>query len=254
MSARRRIVGTAALIAALAAPGLSRAAGINLFWNDCGLGATAASTRTFACNTNDGFHVLTVSFMSPLSIPDVNGLAAIIDLSADECPMKSWWEFKNLGSCRQTALSVTSALLQGQGACADPWQGQGLAVFSAYVMPYNSNLRRSRILASVALPTTFATAIDADTEYYGLNLVIRNQRTVGPGACAGCGEPVCLSLQEVMLTSSNSGDMRISNPLQDNFAGWQGKTRCPCVDCPPDAPCVTPTINRTWAQLKTVYR
>lgn len=113
----------AALLNALASPAM--ALGINLFWNDCGLGPTAATNRDFACDTDDGSHLLVGSFDPPPGLTRVVGMAAIVDIASESCPMADWWQFKNAGTCRRTAFSATAAPLAGQIACADPWQGRG---------------------------------------------------------------------------------------------------------------------------------
>jgi hypothetical protein len=83
-------------------------------------------------------------------------------------------------------------------------------------------------------------------------MVIRidNAKTVGTGACAGCQDPVCLVMNEVLLTSNNSGDNRLyaSYAGGNIYATWQGGAigGAGCGG--------TPTINRTWGQLKSGYR
>jgi hypothetical protein len=54
---------------------------------------------------------------------------------------------------------------------------------------------------------------------------------------------------EVLLTSNQSGDFRITNQLESNYVVWQGGA-IGGVGCPG----ATPTINRTWGQLKASYR
>jgi hypothetical protein len=53
----------------------------------------------------------------------------------------------------------------------------------------------------------------------------------------------------VLLTSNNSGDNRIVNPLTGNFATWQGGA-IGGAGCP----AATPTQNKTWGQVKSIYR
>ncbi len=62
------------------------AAGINLFWNDCSLGVTATTNRSFACDTNIGNNVITTSFDPPPEIDLLNGLNQILDLQSAITP------------------------------------------------------------------------------------------------------------------------------------------------------------------------
>ena len=244
------------LVLLCACPPAAVACGLSLSWNDCALGATAAASKAFACNTNDGYHVLTVSFDHYTDIPDVTGLYVFVDLVSESCPMPSWWEFRNSGSCRLAGLSATALMLPWQTACADPWQGQGSAAISGYYNPVQSSHRHSRIVASVVVPAGFSVPIVAGTEYYGVNLLIRNQQTVGAGACAGCTIAVCLVIAEVALTSIDSGETRITSPGTSALASWQpsGNFPCVCSHCDPPAICTTPVVNRTWGQIKSLYR
>src|SRR5882762_9232471 len=133
----------AALLLTRASPAM--AAGIDLFWNDCGLGATATTNQSFACDTNDGSHLLVGSFDPPDGLTLVNGMIAIVDLTSESCPMTDWWQFKNAGTCRQTALSSVAVPLAGQVACGDLMQGQATSGVAAYIAGLGGNYRRVRV-------------------------------------------------------------------------------------------------------------
>jgi hypothetical protein len=228
---------------------IASAGGISLAWNDC-LGAGGASNRTFACDTNVGSNDLYVSFDPPVDLPDVNGSSFTIDLSTSPYPyppLPAWWQFKNPGSCRLTALSAQPI----PGGCADPWNGQTSSVwtleyFVTAVLP-PLPLFLARIFASVSVPTLSAVAVHPGTDYTVMVIRINNTKTVGLGACAGCQQQICLVLNEVLLATNNSGDLTMRNSIQLDCPGdpgtsvsWQGSN--------------TPTINRTWGQVKTLYR
>src|SRR5262249_32926734 len=109
-------------------------------------------------------------------------------------------------------------------------------------------LNRARILGSISVPTSAAQPVAPGTEYFDFIFRINNTKTAGLGACAGCQDPVCLVLNEVLLTSNNSGDLKMTSPASSNYATWQG-------GFPGDPNClVTPTTNKTWGQLKSIYR
>jgi hypothetical protein len=230
---------------------IASAGGISLAWNDC-LGAGGASNRTFACDTNVGFNDLYVSFDPPVDLPDVNGLNAIIDLNdLSSSVLPGWWQFKNAGSCRRTALSSPTTIA---GSCDSIWTSQPFPGIAAYFvtavlpsMPPNY----ARILTSISVPIIDAAAVHPGTEYTAQVIRIDNTKTAGLGACGGCQEQICLVVSEVLLTTNNSGDLRINcgqrpgDPCNcpgapGTFVSWQGSN--------------TPTLNRTWGQLKSLYR
>jgi hypothetical protein len=246
-SMRIELVSCLALISFAAAASPAPAGGINLAWNDC-YGAGGVINRDFACNTNAGTNDLYISFEPPVSIPDVNHSYAIIDLVSAGSALPSWWQFKNPGSCRQSSLSATTAIA---GTCPDMLQGLGVAGIASYsvtaVVP-QIPLNRARILGEVFLPDSVAFPVSPGTEYSVLRIRIANTFTVGT-ACTGCTVPVCLVLSKVLITSSNSGDFPLTNPLASQYVTWQGGG-IGGLGCPLE----TPTVNRTWGQVKSIYR
>jgi len=235
-----RICGVLLALTASAAS----AGGINLYWNDCG-GGSGVTNKAFACNSNSGNNDLYVTFEPNANIPDVNGSNPIIDLQSASSPLPAWWQFKNAGSCRQNSLSAISVTT---GTCFDTWQGQGVPSIAAYyvtaVLP-SISVNRARILGSISVPGASAAGVDPGTEYFDLLIRVDNARTEGLGACAGCLDPVCLLLEEVLLTSNNSGDTKLLYPITSNYVTWQGAFTWLCS---------TPTLNKTWGQVKSIYR
>jgi hypothetical protein len=226
---------------------VASAGGVNLTWNDC-YGGGGVSNRAFACNSNDGNNDLYVTFEPDENIPDVYGSNPIIDLRSASTDLPAWWRFRHAGTCRQASLS---ALTSPTGTCTDTWAGQGVASVAAYFTQANAPQvvpapNRARILSSVSVPEAFAANVDPGTEYFCLLIRINNAKTVGTDSCAGCQVPVCLVVSEILLVSINSGDHRLFAPIGNNLAYWQSSPFYTCID--------TPTLNRTWGQVKSLYR
>jgi hypothetical protein len=238
-------------------PRPARAVGINLAWNDCPAGPGASYNRSFACNTNTGSHLLVVSFEPPPGSTTVTGMNAILDVYSEACPVPDWWQFKNGFTCRQNSLSVSASFAPTQTGCVDPWQGLGTGSLAAYFtnavlpsMPQN----KSRILTSVTVSDPMGITISSGLEYYACNVVIANDRTVGPSACSGCSFGACIMLGELLITTLDGGDFLISNPMSSNIATWQGGVfGCGSTDGGFPA-CTVPVHNHTWGQIKTLYR
>lgn len=236
----------------------AHAVGINLAWNDCPRGPTAGYNRDFACNTNTGSQLLVVSFEPPPSgLTGVTGMNAIIDVYSEACPVPDWWQFKYALTCRQNSMSVSASFAPTQTGCVDPWQGLGTGSLAAYFtnavlpsMPQN----KSRILTSVTVSDPMGITISSGLEYYAFNVVIANDRTVGPSACSGCSFGACIILGELLITTLDAGDILIFNPLSSNIATWQGGV-FGCGSTDGGFPnCTVPVHNHTWGQIKTLYR
>src|SRR5439155_25286638 len=95
----------ALLVLWLALPTLSRAAGVNLSWNDCGASGTALAT--FACNTNAGVHTAVASFVPPDGVRELMGVEADVRIESSASSLPDWWRH-GTGACRGTAGLFTS--------------------------------------------------------------------------------------------------------------------------------------------------
>lgn len=240
------------LLVVILSIGLVRAAsatGIGLYWDDCGAGG-GQWNKNFACNTNDANHDLYVSVDPPPGVTLTFGHNHFIDLQSDSSPLPAWWEFKNAGTCRQTSLvasgEFTTGPSGGQG-CVDPWQEGGSGSVAAYNQNFNGYPNRARLIGSISVPDDLATPMTPGTEYYSIKFRINGAKTVGTDACGGCLVPVCMVLNLVRILqppSEPAGDLEVANPLPGgvNFVLWQ------------QAWCFTPVLNRTWGQIKTLYR
>jgi hypothetical protein len=241
---RRVLVIVLALIAHHAS--IASAGGINLAWDSC-LGAGGVTNKDFICNLNGPTHTLFISFDPDVEMLDVAGSNPIIDLQSASTSLPPWWQFKNPDSCRPSSLSATPATT---GGCVDPWGGEAVAGIAAYlttaVLPSMAT-NRARVLGSVTIGMILASAhVIPGTEYFDLAIRINS---TGTDNCSGCLDPVCLVLNEVLLTTYNSGNQILTRPLVCNYATWQGG-----AVGDPGCPAATPTANRTWGQVKSAYR
>ncbi|HKQ58773.1 MAG TPA: hypothetical protein VJY35_12970 [Candidatus Eisenbacteria bacterium] len=221
------------------------AAGINMFWDDCGPAGTTA--KTFACDSNSGNHDIFISFDPPQQIPQLVGNTQVIDIFVPGSNLPDWWQFKNAGSCRQLSLTTPNI---GPGSCVDTWAGQDLPSIAAYLNTANTPWmapNRARLIGSTAVSNAAAVAVDPGTEYYSMAIRINSSKTVGTGACAGCSSGVCLFLTEITLTDTNSNTYFVNSILNSNFMVWQE----PWIGGPG---CFVPTTNKTWGQVKSIYR
>ncbi len=240
---KKTLLLSAALLALSAS--IASAAGLNLSWTACG--SAGLANKTFACNVNTGAaETMVASYVAPAGSQGITGMEAVIDLQSSTATLPAWWQFKNVGTCRQTALS---ALPAGAACDGDYWAGQASGGITAYITPYAAAANRARLLIIYAVPSTLAAPIDADVEYFAFTASVSHAKTVGAGSCAGCADPVCIVLNEIKLTQAvGVGDFRIQNAAARNFVTWQGGV------VSGGCPAVVPTQNRTWGAVKSLYR
>ena len=108
---------------------------------------------------------------------------------------------------------------------------------------------RARVRTACAVNGT--TLVNGVDEYYIQRILITNARSTGVGACSGCQDGACIVLNSTLLTQpAGVGDYLLTNPLNRNWVQWQGGAG----DVPGGCPAATPTQNRTWGAVKSLYR
>lgn len=224
----------------LLAPAVVLAAGVNLAWTEC-LGAGGQANRVFACNSNFGMNTLVISFV-PATPFDVAQLEAVVEVYTEQTTLPDWWRLHNPGSCR--APVPTTSITFPFGGCVDPWQE---AATVATASPYLITGGRASLAFVVSAPSPVP--VNNIDEYYALNVNISNVRTVGAPSCAGCSDPACLFVGEVVLRDAAGNTQTIRGPRDWNRATWQAS---PVFLAPPCGP--IPVRNPTWGQIKGMYR
>ncbi len=222
---------------------MAAAQGINLSLNDCGTaGLTNAPTNP--CNGNTGLALAMVGSVMPppAGVPHMIGMEAVLDGQTDQLVLSPWWD---LGGCRAAAFTSPSAdFTAGPFSCADYWAGQALTVGG--IDPNHSAPNRFRIKLAFALPGV-ESPMAAGSEYYMFKVNITKTKTTGLGSCAGCTDKCTIVLNEIKLVEPTGvGDFRIFNPINSQYCAYNGGL--------PGAAGPTPTANRTWGQVKALYR
>jgi hypothetical protein len=224
--------------------------GVALRWNSCFADTASRINKIFACDTNAGSDRLVGSFsIGAPTLENVTGNEIIVDLGTGDpffpsgTPIPEWWKFKNAGSCRQTALSMTTAANPEIEACPDWAAGPAVGLIGAYVLD-NRGPGTARLLMTSAAPMDVPAFLTSGVEYFSFALTIRHDKTVGAGACGGCDVVMWLVFNSVNLTTPVlANDLRLSGPLNGtdaNFAIW--------------APAPVPTRRSSWSAVKSLYR
>jgi hypothetical protein len=218
----------------------------NLYWNDC-VGNGGVTNKNFACGSNAGSNAAAGSFILTTGMTDFVAVEIVMDLEAENPVVPDWWVFSpQAGACRGSALSITfdfSVFANVNAACTDPFN----AVAQGGLANYTVTGARARIIGVGAVASEGAQVVVPATEYYGFRLSINNTKSTGVGSCAGCNIPVAVvlnSLKAVGLAAAS---------VEDNFTAAQ--SQCITWQSAGPATCLaTPVQNRTWGQVKSLYR
>ena len=244
------------MLLALTASLASAAQGVNLRWSSC-FGDGGVQARTFACNSNLGTNQLVGSFELGADILQSSGQEIVIDLaSSGSAPLPAWWQFKNVGTCRSSSLSMNVTISASAVNCFDWAVGAATGGLGAYNIGERGP-NTARIKIAIAVPASGLADLAAGTEYFSYNLLINNAKTVGTTACAGCQTGVCIVFNSIKCTTQiAANDRTISGPTNgtdSNFATWQGGG-VPVVGQVSGCGAATPTRNATWGAVKSLYR
>jgi hypothetical protein len=228
--------------------------GLNLAWTDCGTFGTSDKVNT--CASNGGApQTMVASFIASAVRDSFLGCAGVLDITSSLGTMPSWWDL-GAGGCRTGKVSVSFDFTASTFNCADFWQGQaaGGMQYDYPIDPTTSvatapAVNHARIRTIQAVPSTGIGPIDTVTEYYAFKITISNALTTGAGSCAGCSTPMCIVFNSLSLSEpAPVVDEILSTPIAagSNQITFQGGAGASCS--------AVPTKNKTWGQIKSLYR
>ncbi len=230
------------------------AGGFNITWGEGCYTEAPMPLATFACDTNAGHVDAVVSFALDAPMP-FQGVGVYMWGMSPTTALPDWWQLVNPGSCRSTSLTFsTDFSATPKIACQDPWQGPTttsaiywtrLFLPSFPIIPPDPNHLVLRFGAFYSDGRTSPLA--SGQEWYGMRFRLDYQKTVGAEACAGCSTPVSLTVSSVNVYYSASDRWLLQYPIANGTLCWQGTPGRYCFD-------PTPVANRTWGQLKSLYR
>lgn len=229
----------ALLAPTLLAPPAFAAPGPHLSWDRC-WGDGQVANKTFACNVSSGSELLVLSYESPTPASDRSGVEIVMGLIPPVASYPAWWEVFGPGRCRLSAL--TTAFTGDPGSlCVDPYQGLALGGIGALRLDIPLP-GRARLLMVVAVPPPALWTVGPGTENFLLRLQISHVGTTGAGACAGCGTPMNIILENLKLVGpAGSTDIVLTSNVPGNahHVTWQGLP--------------TPTLRSSWGSVKALY-
>lgn len=273
----RRLPAFATLVSLALAPAVHAAAvsppGVNLRWDQC-YGDGGVQYKNFACDTNTGSERLVGSFELDSVIPGVTSLEGYVSLGSTTTSLPAWWAFNAPGGvtgCRGTALSVSLVAPAAAANCADWAAGQAAGGLAAYIFRFpDPNRALIKLGAGLSAPLD----LGPGQEYFAFSIVLSHSRTVGTGACAGCLEPMCVILSDIVIYPGQGPTVHLSNGANyagSRFVSWQEGYpldivhRCTstllgmfCYNPYSTFDCVIYDVTRprgsTWGEVKALYR
>ena len=218
-----------------------------LSWDDCPQGG-GLSDAVAICQTNDGANSLVCAFTVDQTVDDVIGIEVTVDVQGSQQTLASWWQMQQ-GQCRDGALRASSEFPPSAG-CTDPWRHLGAGEAIDYY-PGHDHSDQARLVGTYAIRSDSARVLAAGIPYYGLTLLIGNQRSVFPGECAGCQQPACLVLNSIKLLRGPKSvpteiTLETPGPGSANVALWNHATGASCS--------AVPVRAATWGRIKLLYR
>jgi hypothetical protein len=244
----KRAILLAALLLVVAAP-MAMAAGSNISWATVCWTQSPISLQTFACNVNSSTAAyqwpLTLSFKIDSEMTDMVGIEFTLEGQSEATDMPDWWKVGDaVTDCRVNMMTFASDMTGvADETCVDWTAGQAFNVFG-----YTWDTNRGHIIAGTAISADVPFDMMGDVEYYAGQFKLKNSKTVGTGACTGCGLGYVIG--NTLLTIAGLSGRR--DDLYEPLAGgnqclWWQNTTVPCNGVP-----TRPSI--TWGQVKNLYR
>ena len=248
------------LLLALTASIASAAAGTNLRWNTC-FGDAGLANRNSTCLLNTGTNALVGSFELGAGLTQVSGVELVIDIATASTTLPAWWQFFNAGTCRQTSLTGNPTISPFAVNCVDWSAGAAAGGLAAYSIGGTAGANTARLIAGFAVSAANLQNLLPAQEYFAINILINNTKTVGTPSCAGCSTPACIVFNSCKcatppVTGQPSRDVTVSgatNGTDSHFVTWQGGAGANSTrgnGCP----AATPTHSATWGSVKSLYR
>jgi len=218
-------------------PGISLASSAALNWDACDSGTLA---KTFACDTNVGTARIVVSAVLDPEPNGLLGVRCVLDVVVDSAELPEWWQLAS-GGCRSGQVSSSGLWTAADASCLDAWEGLVLVTGTPVLTLAPGRLR---IIGVGALPAGIASVTPA-VESFLLAVTLSYSKTVGGGSCSGCERASCVLLRELTLDVPGSDDVFVQIPDSTSLLSWQA-TPATCR--------TTPSRNKTWGSIKSLFR
>lgn len=237
-----------ALLALTSSLALAQGGALNMAWDGCPGTALGQPTTTFACTDFDEY-LAYGSFAGPAGATNVNGMDIVLDIETAGSALPAWWDFTDTGCRSLNGSNVISMAFGRPSGCTiqrNYWVSGagGIAAFRTFTTDNPTPApNRARIVAAAGIADAAVSPITLNQNVFAFGLTITGE---GTSACAGCNTPVSVVLNQITLGLQTGEQIRIVTP---------GTNACTAANGAPAGLCqATPTRNKTWGQVKSLYR
>jgi hypothetical protein len=242
----KRTILLTALLLVIAAP-MAMAAGLNFTWSTVCWTESPVALQTFACNVNTATAAfqwpMTMSFKIDSEMTDMVGIEITCEGQSDATDLPDWWKVGPT-DCRPNQMLYTSdKSTVATETCVDWTAGTAFNVFG-----YTWDTNRAHVSGGCAIDASTPFDMMPDIEYYVGQLLLKNSKTVGTGACTGCSTGMIWGCTLLTIAGLDGRRDDLTEPLAsgNQCLNWNNATT-PCSGVPVSRPF-------TWGQVKNLYR
>lgn len=215
-----------------------------LRWSDCA--PTGPPGMTLNCTIPAFSRNLYASACPAAALSQVVAANLVFDVVTDSATLPDWWKL-GPGDCRDGQLGADTDF-SATVDCADAWGGAGVSLVQVFGNRPGGGANQTRFVVAAGVPGNQSVTLPAD-QPVALARVFMFLSDVVTTTCAGCGVGACLvlnSVEVVRLPGAPGGDVTLFQPGEPggNYATWQSGAACVSV----------PARNRSWGQIKALYR
>jgi hypothetical protein len=226
----------------------------DLRWTDCDLGPLAAFDVENPCTSNSGSYTLVASFVPPFPIPAYAGNLCVIEVRSGVQLLSPWWRLQDAATAGCPARAgkiVASANFTippfSFGACADAL-GPAAATSLVYEQEVNPPTG-ALIKAGASVPPGSEVPIDNSKEWYAVAISILKDGTIPTTDCPGCSDGACIQILELHLFQAPPAPEIVLTDGPQSWVSYNGRSGSVPAPCP-----YVPVRNRTWGEIKSLYR
>jgi len=249
--------------AAMAGPG----DGLHISWINCPNVVGATPTEVFLCDGGQ-VHNLNGTFSLAASTPGVIAVDGIVDLLFNASPdTPPFWQFQS-GGCNETGIIISGGkpsagcgtALQNSNLMCAAGGGSCSSLITAYAFGSSINFpaNRARLLFTLARASTAPVTLGATTgtnAHFAFTLTFFEDNAVGLGGadCVGCQAKAGITWNWLTIYNNTPG------VAGEAIAGTISSTDSGSANASVGANCTIDCVavaakNRTWGQLKSLYR
>ncbi len=210
-----------------------------------------AKNKNLNCASSTATNVMIASAVAASDVPGVIADLGFIDIEVGSDPtgLPPFWQYNGIGpgfptgGCAGSARILFSADFTSVFDCADVWGGLGSTggQWGGKTTPTPDG-NRVRLKWTTVVTPDQAFGIPMDTEFYVERITLRQSQLA---SCPGCSTSVCAVYLSEALSLISGTTYNIEGVDWISYNDPNNQKQCPSP---------TPAQNKTWGQVKALYR